>query len=105
VHGTPEDARALINLITQVQYRTYQQAAEVIAPYIELRRLGSSQLCRVITQPIPSRDFAKEARRTQVERDYYRIKLLDTIAKLCRELENYECEGDGVGVDTTAIRP
>ena len=37
--------------------------------------------------------------------DYARgsyVKL--SYVNICRELGNYECEGDGVGVETTALR-
>ena len=44
-------------------------------------------------------------RRELIILDYHRIKLLDTMAKLCRELGNYECEGDGVGMETATLRP
>ena len=106
MHCTEEEARALVNIITLVPHRTLAQAVAAISPYTSLRQLDRSQsLSRVVTRPIPSINRTQVLRREQIEEDYHRLKLLDTLANLCRELENYECEGDGVGVETATLRP
>ena len=106
VHGTEDEARRLVNLITSVPFRTTEQALEVIAPYISFRKLEKSgSLSRIVVRPIPQINNLNSARRRQIEEDYFRLKLLDTLANLCRVLENYECEGDGVGVEAATLRP
>jgi hypothetical protein len=106
LRGTKQQARSLLDIIIQVPHRTYADAYSVIEPFIEWRRIPrSGSTARYVKEPIPSVPTAYQLHsRERIIRDYHRIKLLDTIAKLCRELGNYECEGDGVGVDTTNLR-
>ena len=106
LRGTRQQARDLLDIIVQVPHRTYAEATAVIEPFIEwlkIPRSGAS--ARHAKELIPSVPTNYQAQnRELIIRNYHRIKLLDTMAKLCREMENNECEGDGVGVDTTDLR-
>jgi len=106
LRGTRQQARDILDIIVQVPHRTYAEASAVIEPYIEWHRVPlSGARARHAKELIPSVPTTYQAQnRELIIRNYHRIKLLDTMAKLCRELENHECEGDGVGVETTALR-
>ena len=106
IRGTRQQARGLLDIIVQVPHRPYAEASAVIEPYIEWHRVPlSGARARHAKGLIPSVPTTYQAQnRELIIRNYHRIKLLDTMAKLCRELENHECEGDGVGVETTALR-
>ena len=106
IRGTKQQARALLDIIVQVPHRTYAEATAVIEPFIEWHRVPTSGvMARHAKELIPSVPTNYQLQnRELIIRNYHRIKLLDTMAKLCRELENHECEGDGVGVETTALR-
>jgi len=106
IRGTRQQARAILDIIVQVPHRTHAEASAVIEPYIEWHRVPlSGARARHAKELIPSVPTTYQAQnRELIIRNYHRIKLLDTMAKLCRELENHECEGDGVGVETTALR-
>jgi hypothetical protein len=105
VRGTEAQARALLKVINQVPHRTVHEAAEAIEPYITWHNVPKSGTrIRVISGHVPHVITTYQMqKRNQVILDYHRIKLLDTLAKLCRELENYECEGDGVGMETATL--
>ena len=111
VRGTQQQARDLLNIINQVPYRTYAEACAAIDPFIEWRSVKYSITSArhvMFASPIVAQTSAMNTHqlrnREQIIRDYHRIKLLDTMVNLCRELENYECEGNGMGMDTTALR-
>jgi len=106
LRGTRQQARGLLDIIVQVPHRTRAEASAVIEPYIEWHKVPlSGTRARHAQGFIPSVPTTYQAQnRELIIRNYHRIKLLDTMAKLCRELENHECEGDGVGVETTALR-
>jgi len=106
IRGTKQQARALLDIIVQVPHRTYAEATAAIEPFIEWHRVPTSGvMARHVKELIPSVPTNYQLQnRELIIRNYHRIKLLDTMAKLCRELENHECEGDGVGVETTALR-
>ena len=106
LRGTRQQARAILDIIVQVPHRPYAEASAVIEPYIEWHKVPlSGTRARHAKEFIPSVPTTYQAQnRELIIRNYHRIKLLDTMAKLCRELENHECEGDGVGVETTALR-
>ena len=106
IRGTRQQARGLLDIIVQVPHRTHAEASAVIEPYIEWHKVPlSGTRARHAQGFIPSVPTTYQAQnRELIIRNYHRIKLLDTMAKLCRELENHECEGDGVGVETTALR-
>ena len=106
IRGTKQQARALLDIIVQVPHRTYAQASATVEPYIEWITVPrSGARTRHAKELIPSVPTNYQLQhRELIIRDYQRLKLLDTMAKLCRELENHECEGDGVGVETTALR-
>jgi hypothetical protein len=106
LRGTRQQARDLLDIIVQVPHRTYGEATAAIEPFIEWLKIPrSGSRARYVKELIPSVPTNYQAQnRAQIIRDYHRIKLLDTMAKLCREMENNECEGDGVGVDTTDLR-
>ena len=105
IRGTEEQARALLNIINQVSHRSVSEANEVIEPYVTWHTVPKSGArIRVSVGHVPHVvNTYQMQQRDRVILDYHRIKLLDTLAKLCRELQNYECEGDGVGVETTTL--
>ena len=105
VRGTEAQARALLNIINQVAHRTVNEANEAIEPYVSWHNIPKSGTrIRVISGHVPHVvNTYQMQKRNSVILDYHRIKLLDTLAKLCRELGNYECEGDGVGMEATAL--
>ena len=107
IRGTKQQARDLLDIIVQVPHRTLAEASYAIEPYIEWRGIyRSGAVTRHAKQYIPAVPTGYQLRRRElIILDYHRIKLLDTMAKLCRELENHECEGDGVGVETATLRP
>jgi hypothetical protein len=102
---TEQQARDLLDIIVQVPYRTVIEAHAAIEPYIELRKVpGSGAIARHVKEFIPSVPTSYQMQnRARITRDYHRMRLLDALANLCRELENYECAGDGVGVEATAL--
>jgi hypothetical protein len=106
LRGTRQQARDLLDIIVQVPYRTYAEASAVIEPFIEwlkIPRTGSkSRHAKGLIPSVPTNYQLQH--REQIIRDYHRIKLLDAMANLCREMENNECEGDGVGVGATNLR-
>ena len=106
VRGTRQQARDLLDIIVQVPCRTYTEAADTIEPFIEWHKIPhTGSRARHAKELIPGVPTNYQLQhREQIIRDYHRIKLLDTMANLCREMENNECEGDGVGVDTTNLR-
>jgi len=106
LRGTRQQARDLLDIIVQVQHRPYAEASAVIEPYIEWRKVPrSGARVRYAKELIPSVPMNYQIQnRERIILDYQRLKLLDTMANLCRELGNYECEGDGVGVETTTLR-
>ena len=106
LRGTRQQARDLLDIIVQVPHRTYAEASAVIEPYIEWITVPrSGARTRHAKELIPSMPTNYQLQhRELIIRDYQRLKLLDTMANLCRELGNYECEGDGVGVETTTLR-
>ena len=105
IRGTEAQARALLNIINQVPHRTVSEANEAIEPYVSWHNIPKSGTrIRVVSGHVPHVATAyQKQRRNNVILDYHRIKLLDTLANLCRELGNYECEGDGVGMEATAL--
>ena len=106
LRGTGQQARDLLDIIVQVQHRPYAEASAVIEPYIEWRKVPrSGARVRYAKEFIPSVPTNYQMQnRGRIILDYQRLKLLDTMANLCREVGNYECEGDGVGVETTTLR-
>jgi hypothetical protein len=107
IRGTKQQARDLLDIIVQVPRRTAAEASDAIEPYIEWRKVTKSGAMKrhakeYIPVAIPNYHLR---RRELIILDYHRIKLLDAMAKLCRELGNYECEGDGVGMETATLRP
>ena len=105
IRGTRQQARGLLGIIAQVPHRTRAEASVAIEPYIEWRRVPRSGSARYAKEFIPSVPTNYQIQnRARIIRDYHRLKLLDTMGNLCRELGNYECEGDGVGVETTTLR-
>jgi hypothetical protein len=107
IRSTKQQARDLLDIIVQVPHRTVAEASYAIEPFVEWRRVpASGAVTRHAKQYIPAVPTGYQLRRRElIILDYHRIKLLDTMAKLCRELENHECEGDGVGVETATLRP
>jgi hypothetical protein len=106
LRGTGQQARDILDIIVQVQHRPYAEASAVIEPYIEWRKVPRSGVrARYVKELIPSVPMNHQIQnRERIIRDYQRLKLLDIMVNLCRELGNYECEGDGVGVETTTLR-
>jgi hypothetical protein len=79
VRSTQHEARALLDMIMVVPYRSRDDALNIIAPYVELVRV-SGGLTRVARGPVPSyRPSARAQRREEIERSYWRMKLLDTL--------------------------
>jgi hypothetical protein len=107
IRSTKQQARDLLDIIVQVPHRTVTEASDVIEPFVEWRRVDrSGSSTRHAKQYIPAVPTGYQLRRRElIILDYQRIKLLDAMAKLCRELGNYECEGDGVGMETATLRP
>ena len=107
IRGTKQQARDLLDIIVQVPRRTAAEASEAIEPYITWHQVNrSGSMKRHAKEYIPAVTPNKHLRRRElIILDYHRIKLLDAMAKLCRELGNYECEGDGVGMETATLRP
>ena len=106
LRGTEDQARSLLNIITQVPHRTVKEAEDAIEPYVEWQSVPKtgSRIRVALGHRIPHAATSNQKKkRARVILDYHRIKLLDTLAKLCRELGNYECEGDGVGVEAAAL--
>jgi len=106
LRGTRQQARAILDIIVQVPHRPYAEASAVIEPYIEWHKVPSSgSRARHAKGHIPIVPTNHQMQnRERIIRDYQRLKLLDIMVNLCRELGNYECEGDGVGVETTTLR-
>ena len=106
IRGTKQQARDILDIIVQVPHRTYAEASDVIEPYVEWRTVPrSGARTRHAKELIPSVPTNHQIQnRERIIRDYQRLKLLDIMVNLCRELGNYECEGDGVGVETTTLR-
>ena len=80
--GEREDARKLLDIIVSVPHRTNAEAEEAIKPYIqwESHINQGSPPRRVIHGPIPDTPLTSQSmRRSQIELDYWRIRLLDTI--------------------------
>ena len=108
IRGTKQQARDLLDIIIQVPRRTAAEASEAIEPYVEWHKVtASGAMKRHANEYIPAVPPSHHwnSRRERIILDYHRIKLLDAMAKLCRELGNYECEGDGVGMETATLRP
>ena len=107
IRGTKQQARELLDIIVQVPRRTAAEASEAIEPYVTWRQIHrSGAMKRHAREYIPAVTPNKHLRRRElIILDYHRLKLLDAMAKLCRELGNYECEGDGVGMETATLRP
>ena len=84
VWGTRERVRALLDLILIKPYRPIAEANELIAPYIEWR-YGNGGRSRVIVKPVPStpntpwRITMQELKRNQIELDYWRMRMIDTL--------------------------
>jgi hypothetical protein len=79
VRSTLDEARALLDMITEVPYRSRDDALEIIAPYIELVRVMGGYT-RAVRGPVPScRPGAQAQRREDIERNYWRMRLLDTL--------------------------
>ena len=106
LRGTRQQARDILDIIVQVPHRTYAEAAATIEPYIEWHKVPSSgSRARHAKEVLPGVPTTYQMQnRERIIRDYQRLKLLDIMVNLCRELGNYECEGDGVGVETTTLR-
>ena len=106
LRGTRQQARDILDIIVQVPHRTYAEASDAIEPYIEWHKVPSSgSRARHAKEVLPGVPTTYQMQnRARIIRDYQRLKLLDIMVNLCRELGNYECEGDGVGVETTALR-
>ena len=106
IRGTRQQARAILDIIVQVPHRTHAEAAAVIEPYIKWIKVPrSGTRARYAEGHVPNVSTTYQLQRRElIIRDYQRLKLLDIMVNLCRELGNYECEGDGVGVETTTLR-
>ena len=105
IRGTRQQARAILDIIVQVPHRTHAEAAAVIEPYIKWIKVPrSGTRARYAEGHVPNVSTTYQLQRRElIIRDYQRLKLLDTMVNLCKEFGNYECEGDGVGVETTAL--
>jgi hypothetical protein len=106
IRGTRQQARDLLDIIVQLPHKTYAEGSAAIEPYIEWHAVPrSGTRVRHAKECIPSVPTAYQMQnRERIIRDYQRLKLLDIMVNICRELGKYECEGDGVGVETTALR-
>lgn len=94
VWGTLEEARQLLDIIVSVPHRSLEQADDAIGPYIEWKpqNIGGTNVGgryrRVIKGPLPAPVLTPQAiKRYFIERDYWRVRLLDT-------LEEYRRLGD-----------
>jgi hypothetical protein len=86
VWGTFEESSQLLKIIASVPHRSPEQADEVIRPYIQVchvKQGGRSR--RIITNH--SALTPQATKRYLIERDYWRVRLLDT-------LEEYRRLGD-----------
>jgi len=99
IRGTRQQARAILDIIVQVPHRTHAEASAVIEPYIEWHKVPSSgSRARHAKEVLPGVPTTYQMQnRARIIRDYQRLKLLDIMVNLCRELGNYECE---LGVTT-----
>ena len=81
LRGSYESARKLLDLITQVPYRTKEQAVEIIAPYVRETKVHGKDIMREMIEfdfgPLPVQH--QVAVRARIELDYWRIRLLDTL--------------------------
>ena len=81
LRGSYESARKLLDLITQVPYRTKEQAVEIIAPYVRETKVYGKDIMREMIEfdfgPLPVQH--QVAVRARIELDYWRIRLLDTL--------------------------
>jgi len=106
IRSTKQQARGLLDIIVQVPNRTHAEASAAIEPFVEWRIVAlSGARARHAKELIPSVPTTYQAQnRARIIRDYQRLKLLDIMGNLCRELGNHEREGNGVGVETTTLR-
>lgn len=81
VWGTYAEARKLLDLIVEKPYATLEEAGEIIEPYIEwVLPPNTGKRKRVIKGEIPDTSLTPQAiKRYFIERDYWRMRLLDTI--------------------------
>ena len=92
VWGEREDARKLLDIIVSVPHRTNAEAEEAIKPYIQWESHANqgSPPRRVIHGPIPDSPLTSQTiRRSQIELDYWRMRILDTIEAYRRFDDDY----------------
>jgi hypothetical protein len=80
-HGSYESARALLDLIVSEIHRSKEDAVALIAPYIRATAIGGvNEYREIITCDIPKGPLRPQAvRRANIQLDYWRMRLLDTI--------------------------
>ena len=81
VWGTYEEARKILDLIVEHPRVSLKEANEIIAPYIEwVKGEGTGVRRRVIKGPVPdARMTPQVVKRYFIERDYWRMRVLDTL--------------------------